>query len=409
MVLLPVTPKWIALPLGTVLLVLLLGTAGETPSAADYRFSRLAAPHVETVTGWMARNLASKGTASWTGRTAGREEIREYFSIADRLAALANPVEGGGSTGLAKLDLSGTAASLRSAASSLEPSVERAIEQEVSSALSAAGLAWWLAGLETVMPPVVFRFEALPNLLVVSPRSRIERIATVLLEHGLSDAAVEEIEERARGEDFAGYVTRIGGLGTYPSMVPENPDLGWVLRTVSHEWTHQFLALRPVGWRYAFGGERDQRMVTVNETIAEIVGREIGERVYESRFREIRAPAGRSTRGNQGLRALLRSVRLKVDGLLAQGKVEEAETFMNASRDDLAERGFALRKLNQAYFAFHGSYADQPAFAGKAGEDLAGRIHALRGRPGTLGEFVWRISEAGNFDEFRAMAPSAVR
>ena len=40
---------------------------------------------------------------------------------------------------------------------------------------------------------------------------------------------------------------------------------------------------------------------------------------------------------------------------------------MEARREIFWQNGYAIRKLNQAYFAFYGAYADIPG--GPAGED----------------------------------------
>ena len=61
-------------------------------------------------------------------------------------------------------------------------------------------------------------------------------------------------------------------------MVVAYPDLPWVLDTVAHEWTHTYLYLRPLGWHY--GGSGGMR--TINETVASIVGDEIGRRVVKN-------------------------------------------------------------------------------------------------------------------------------
>ena len=51
-----------------------------------------------------------------------------------------------------------------------------------------------------------------------------------------------------------------------------------------------------------------------------------------------------------------------------------------------------MRKLNQAYFAFYGAYADQPG--GAAGEDPVGpAVRALRERSQGLADF------SGGFQE----------
>ncbi len=62
---------------------------------------------------------------------------------------------------------------------------------------------------------------------------------------------------------------------------------------------------------------------------------------------------------------------------LPQGKIDEAETYMEQRRQLFWQNGYLIRKLNQAYFAFHGAYADVPG--GAAGEDPVGpAVRALR-------------------------------
>jgi len=54
----------------------------------------------------------------------------------------------------------------------------------------------------------------------------------------------------------------------------------------------------------------------------------------------------------------MRETRIRVDKLLAQGRIEEAEAYMEERRQEFVAHGYYIRKLNQAYFAFHGAYAD---------------------------------------------------
>jgi hypothetical protein len=67
----------------------------------------------------------------------------------------------------------------------------------------------------------------------------------------------------------------------------------------------------------------------------------------------------------------MRETRVTVDALLAEGKIDEAETYMEDRRAFFFENGYALRKLNQAYFAFFGDYQGG-GFAGAGGEDPIG-------------------------------------
>lgn len=69
------------------------------------------------------------------------------------------------------------------------------------------------------------------------------------------------------------------------------------------------------------------------------------------------------------------------------------------------ENGYAIRRLNQAYFAFYGAYADQPG--GAAGSDPVGpAVRALRQSSPSLASFINRISWMTSFAQLQqALAP----
>jgi hypothetical protein len=73
-----------------------------------------------------------------------------------------------------------------------------------------------------------------------------------------------------------------------------------------------------------------------------------------------------------------------VDKMLAQGKVEEAERYMEERRRFLVSKGYYIRKLNQAYFAFYGAYATSPTSVDPIGPAL----QRLRRESASLKEFV---------------------
>jgi len=78
---------------------------------------------------------------------------------------------------------------------------------------------------------------------------------------------------------------------------------------------------------------------------------------------------------------------------------------MEARRVFFWENGYLIRKLNQAYFAFHGAYADQPG--GAAGEDPVGAaVRALRSQSLSLADFLNRISWMSSFEQLKkAVSP----
>lgn len=245
--------------------------------------------------------------------------------------------------------------------------VEAILERQTATVLAEEGL----TTLGLVWPPLKFHFSEPPLYLIVSPRQVIALRKGVHLRAGLTLSEREEIEAAVDNAlpAYVSLVEDIGGFGAYPTMVIDNASLSWILDTIAHEWTHNVLAFRPLGWHYFDSNDT----VTLNETVASIVGEEIGARVLE-RYYPQEVPSPRppvSERRPLNIPGLapprfdfnreMRRTRLRVDELLAAGRMAEAEAFMEAQRQRFIAEGYALRKLNQAYFAFHGSYATAPS------------------------------------------------
>ncbi len=110
----------------------------------------------------------------------------------------------------------------------------------------------------------------------------------------------------------------------------------------------------------------------------------------------------------------MRITRVTVDELLAEGKIEEAEAYMEARRVFFWENGYLIRKINQAYFAFYGAYADQPG--GEAGEDPVGAaVRELRAaeplsgrlpKEHRLDDILRTVAGGGRGEEFRKLMPA---
>ena len=92
----------------------------------------------------------------------------------------------------------------------------------------------------------------------------------------------------------------------------------------------------------------------------------------------------------------MRKTRRRVDDLLADGSVEEAESYMEERRKLFVANGFNIRKLNQAFFAFHGTYAESPTSVSPIGDQL----HQLRDRMPDLGTFIGTVSRMSSYDKF---------
>jgi hypothetical protein len=207
-----------------------------------------------------------------------------------------------------------------------------------------------------------------------------------------------------RFDTMRSLVTPIGGLSTYPAMILEHDSLVWLTDTFAHEWTHHFLILYPLGYNYNQSGE----MTSINETTASIVGREIGRRAILRYYPEL---AGRLPRPPMppacppmsageliwpdepppdqfGYNREMRKTRLHVDELLAEGQIEEAEQYMEEQRILFVEQGHHMRKLNQAFFAFHGSYATSPS----SGNPIGGQLEWLLAQKPTLRDYVLTVA-----------------
>ncbi len=281
------------------------------------------------------------------------------------------------------------------------PEVQEILASAVARELLQRGLGDNFLGLHP-FPPISFRIEELPEVLIVSPRDRIQYAGAVLLQPGLSIEQMEQVEARAEALGYSALVVHIGGLGTFPAMIPYSSDLRHLIITIAHEWTHQYLALKPLGYKYSLGLERDPDMIAINETVADMVGQEIGEDAYRSLGYQPMQPQAASTApmkvSDFDFNAEMRRIRLEVDKLLAHGKVREAEAFMEQSRQQLVAHGYYIRKLNQAYFAFYGNYADAPYSVNPVGQELK----ELRSRYNSLAEFLRVVSSFRSRNDLKA-------
>ncbi len=92
----------------------------------------------------------------------------------------------------------------------------------------------------------------------------------------------------------------------------------------------------------------------------------------------------------------MRITRLWVDSLLAAGDVEGAESYMEERRKLFVENGYLIRKLNQAYFAFHGTYGTSPSSV----SPIAGQLTEYRELVPDLGDFMSRVAGFSSYEQF---------
>jgi len=281
----------------------------------------------------------------------------------------------------------------RETLAAMRPVVEQILAAQVREAYQERGVYGPLDRLVSVpitFPPVWFALEPPPHLLVVSPRTEIASLRQDLLLQTMDLATMEDIERQVEALDLSALVTRIGGLGaTYPAIVSDDSSLRYTIETVAEEWLHQYLTFTPLGWRYVLhllNIRPDYEIAQINESLASIVHTEIGDAVWE-RYYAPRFPVSDSGPGGEDefdYRAFMRETRVRADELLAAGEIEEAEAWMESRRQVLVSEGYRIRKLNQAYFAFHGTYADAPGSVTPVGDQL----RALRSTATSLSDYL---------------------
>ena len=395
------------------ILVVTLSSRGDVFAVSTTQL--VVSPHRYDLVQWHARNFLSKWLHRVVRATPGMgisdaariSAVERYFQLGQRMNEIEPHVEAASSAGAdGKADLAlleSELERLRRQRLAIRADVEETIESEVSAAANTFGLG---AFGPLVFPPVDVRLSEPPKVLVTSPRDRIERLEDVLIDPGVTVATQERVEDAMMADsDLAALVVDIGGVATYPASIHASGDLRWTLHITAHEWLHHYLFFRPLG-RNMF---RSHEMQALNETVADLAAQEISQPAYEGM--QVRMPGdalppfGRSlhlTTASPPLdmefdfNAEMRETRLTLDRMLESGDVDGAEEYMESRREEFVSGGHPIRKLNQAFFAFYGTYAESPA----SSSPIGGQVRRLRELTPNLGTFVGLVSSVSSYDEF---------
>jgi len=302
---------------------------------------------------------------------------------------------------------------MRSRREDAAPFVEQIIQGQMNHALVNLGMS---AGGQLV-PPVLYRSEPDSYALIVSPRDEIQQAANLMLIRNLTLDEIIHLEETIEGElNLSALVVGIGGVGLYPSMVIETGNLDWLIHVIGHEWTHNFLTIRPLGANYFTSPE----LTTINETIADLSADEIQRETFLLYYPEFLPAESVAEESEEtpppdppdpipeedvfDFRAEMHITRLEVDRLLVEGEINKAEAYMENRRLFFRENGYLIRKLNQAYFAFHGSYAAAPGGAADAeGVDLGSQLRELKAIASSYAAFMHEVAWKWRLDQFQRL------
>ncbi len=370
---------------------------------ADYTFDYIT---------WEAGAIGAKldaaffGAAPYLDETVRARVVREYLDLVRQIHELEHQVKQVYTDPeiedpeAATADLRAERDTLRAEQARQQTLAESIIEGQIGAVLRDEGM----AVLGQALPPVAMHFTELPNVLVLSPRDRIETEYTQALVPGLPVDMKERIEsDAAEALDMSALIVPIGGMALYPSMVIET---GWhysAFEVSVHEWGHHWFFFFPNGLSY-FGAYPES--IAINETTVSILGYDLTHKVIKRFYPEWAAqlpplpwetepapPASGEASDPPPFdyAAAMHKTRVTVDALLAAGEVDEAEAYMEARRSLFVENGYMIRKLNQAYFAFYGGY--QAEGGGAAGEDPIGpAIREIRRLAPSLRDFAWRMT-----------------
>ncbi|MEE8413646.1 MAG: hypothetical protein V3R96_03755 [Dehalococcoidales bacterium] len=327
----------------------------------DARLNQIVEPHLFSIAGWEFKTLLQE-IEQWLSGSQAEEiedEVRvvtEYFDSLERKSALAG-------------------------------TVEQIIQKQIQDTLAQQGIFNPLTEGEFSFPPVNFRLEELPHLLVISPRDRIDSTNEIILQQGFTKTEKEAVEARVDELGVSSLVVDIGGIATYPALVDSQANLRFTIDTTTEEWLHHYLSFTPLGFRYLLdlsGLSRNYEIATLNESLAGMVSKEIGDLVYRKYYSEYENEIVQKPESEFDFNSEMRTIRKTVDAYLVRGEIEQAEEFMERKRQYLVSKGHYIRKLNQAYFAFYGTYAHTPAFISPIGLEL----RELRNRSTSLKDFL---------------------
>jgi hypothetical protein len=407
--------RWIMIIVIVVVFIFLLAFSNYPPGDEQQRIRAYSRDLEFDYVGWTLDAIFSKLSQSALAATettppeAKRQLVLDYIDLIARIDELerhlndiysdpdvVNPEE---ASRLVRQQL----AELEAERDRLGPIAESILQAQISEVVADLGLT--LGGQP--LPPILYHSSPLPTALIVSPRDEILQEYNISLEPDINVDERTILEDRVdETMDVSSLVVDVGGIGVYPTMVLETSNLNFLIEVVAHEWIHNFLSLRPLGLKYLSSPE----LRTMNETAAAIAGREIGLAVIGRFYPELLPPPPPPEVETEpgepppppafDFRDEMRQTRETVDQMLADGDIEGAEEYMEARRQAFWENGYRLRKINQAYFAFYGAYADQPG--GAAGEDPVGEaVRRLFDQSPSLATFLKRIAWMTSFEELK--------
>ncbi len=316
---------------------------------------------------WIKIQQGATGTPGYISREDGTIAVTDYLLLTqqvnqsedalNRLYADASVKD----KVLASAHLRAQIANLTKKQTALTPIAEAVLQEQVSEVAASFGL----TTLGQPIPSILFHSTPVPDALVISPRDHIEQIVNISLSPDLTLDQQIALEDRvSKGLNISALVVPIGGVGIYPTMVMQTTDLSWLTTTIAHEWTHNYLEQRPLGLLY----DETPELRTMNETTADISGGEIGAEVMRRYYPELVNNASLPNLNLLSFNPLdsitasssptfdfnheMHTTRVTVDALLAAGKIDQAESYMEQRRQLFRRKWLLHPQIESSVFCF---------------------------------------------------------
>jgi hypothetical protein len=383
------------------ILLMLFNVGCNSGHDFDHQLNTVTKPYRFSIAGWEFNTFLEKTKQLFIYKNKSTQTdaaiTNQYISLSNQINDLKGQINADNQSELqSRIDI------LQKQQNDLTGPVEDIIKRQVTQILSEMGIyePWFkYIKLKFTFPPPDFKLENPPHLLVISPRDKIDRMKDVLLNENMSLPEITNLETNIDNLNVSSLVVDLGGVGTYPNLVSSDSDFQYIIETCAHEWVHAYMVFKPLGFRYVLniaGLTHNDDISTMNETVADIIGKEVGAAVVKKYYPQFQSNSqtvqtNSATTVNQpvfNFNQEMQNIRKQVDKYLAAGEINTAEQYMQQKQEYLAANGYYIRKLNQAYFAFYGTYADSPAYENPIGTE----IKQLRTKSASLKDFLNTVS-----------------
>lgn len=278
---------------------------------------------------------------------------------------------------------------------SLEKDVEQILEEQINKAYEEEGL--------PSFPPVLIKIEKRSKSVVGSPVEEVKNVMEFPLKSGLTPIQIDELIDKLESLPPDGKTSKFGlsvaavpnggWAFTIPISIARDDNFITSLKISAHEPSHQ-KSFWPSSLLYILNNRgiiKNPDIETINETLADIVGEEITQKVlneFESKGIKEKV-VFEAPKTVFDINKELRDTRIEVDKLLQAGEIEKAKEYMKGKEGQLRAKGFSDIVVKQATLARVDKYSVQTSSVNPIG----GLMRKLRAKSKSLKDFFNKASQ----------------